>query len=116
MTYSVLDVQRVGVQPFLLVGLSISLWVRSGEASFFLVISQNKISDPRAILLLPSDHFPLVMMQTVFQIRAPSKSTTSRVSTRTNAVRATGVTVSDVKGADGGRMVVEVDGQKVRAV
>ena len=56
------------------------------------------------------------MMQTAFQIRAPSKSTTSRVSTRTNAVRATGVTVSDVKGADGGRMVVEVDGQKVRAV
>ena len=39
--------------------------------------------------------------------------TTRRPSFRVAAVRSTGVTVEDVKNSDGGRMVVEVEGQKV---
>lgn len=40
-------------------------------------------------------------------------NTLGRPSVKVSAVRATGVTVDDVKKADGGRMVVDVDGQKV---
>ena len=60
------------------------------------------------------------MMQTTFRLGTPSKKISisptprSSVSVAVRAVRrATGVTVSDVKNADGGRMVVEVDGEKV---
>jgi nitrite reductase/ring-hydroxylating ferredoxin subunit len=58
------------------------------------------------------------MMQTAFS-RAPSvvhpktTITTRRPSIKVSALRPTGVTVDDVKKADGGRMVVEVEGQKV---
>ena len=57
------------------------------------------------------------MMQTSFRLSAPfapiSTPPTPRLLVARAVKRSTGVTVSDVKNADGGRMVVEVDGQKV---
>jgi len=58
-----------------------------------------------------------MMMQTATACRFSAIPNQRRgLEVKTRAVRPTGVTVSDVKSADGGRMVVEVDGQKVRVV
>jgi len=60
---------------------------------------------------------PPMMMQTATACRFSAIPIQRRgLAVKTRAVRPTGVTVSDVKSADGGRMVVEVDGQKVRVV